>query len=195
MKKILFLVVAAAFMFACSSPSGSEDTAVDKSVELPGEGSRSTTSNPLFNDLMIPATGGVFRGISFDMSKATLLDIETSRSTVDIYQDENQEEVIVTTDMGKEILDFADITYRFDEQGLYSIKVETYAVSLAGATEVFNMVIEKYTKAFGAPSIADDGFYEFSASDTKSSLKYSIAVKNIDDVEDSFGMYMYFNLL
>lgn len=194
MKKIFFLVFAAAFMFACNSPSGSEDTVVDETVES-GDGTRSTTNNPLYNDLMLPSTSGVFRGISFDMSKATVLDIETSRSTVDVFQDETPEELIITTDMGKEILDFGDITYRFDEKGLYSIKVETYAVSLAGATEVFKMIIDKYTKDYGEPTIADDGFYEFTAKDKKSGNDYSIAVKNIDDVEDSYGMYMYFDLL
>jgi len=186
MKRIFFLVVVASFMFSCS-PSAKEDAVVGEAVE--------PTSNLLYNDLMLPNTSGVFRGVSFDMSKAAVFDIETSRSSVDVFQDETSEELIVTTDMGKEILDFADITYRFDEQGLYSIKVETYAVSLAGATEVFKMIIDKYTKDFGAPTIAEDGFYEFSALDEKSGNEYSIAVKNIDDVEESFGMYLYFDLL
>ena len=196
MKRIFLLVLAAAFVFACSSPSESDETTVvDDVVETTSDGNRSTTNNPLFNDLMMPTSGGVFRGISFDMSKATVLDIETSRSTVDVYQDETDEELIVTTDMGKEILDFGDITYRFDDQGLYGIKVETYAVSLEGATEVFDMIIERYTAEFGEPNIAEDGYYEFTATDEKSGHDYSIAVKNIDDIEDSYGMYMYFDLL
>lgn len=195
MKKLFFLVVTASLLFACDSPSAGEDTVVDEVVEAPNDGERSTTTNPLYNDLMLPTTGGVFRGISFDMSKASVLDIETSRSTVDVYLDETDDELIVTTDMGKEILDFGDITYRFDEQGLYSIKVETYAVSLEGATKVFDMIVEKYTEEYGEPSIAEDGFYEFTGTDKKSGNDFSIAIKNIDDVEESFGMYMYFDLL
>lgn len=191
------MIFAGALMFAC-------DTATKETVETDivevenddtNDGERSTTNNPRYNDLMLPTTSGVFRGVSFDMSKSKVTNMETSRSTVDIYQDETEDELIVTTDMGKEILDFADITYKFDEQGLYSIKVESYAVTFEGATEDFNMIIEHYTEKFGEPSIAEDGYYEFSATDNVSGNDYSIAIKNIDDVEESFGMYMYFDLM
>ncbi len=198
MKRIFLMIFTAALMFACNTETASDvedDVVVADDQSSNDDGERSTTSNPRYNDLMLPSTSGVFRGISFDMSKDEVLDIETARSTVDIYQDETEDEVIVTTDMGKEILDFGDITYKFDEQGLYGIKVETYAVTLEGATEDFNMIIEHYTEKFGEPTIAEDGYYEFTATDKVSGNDYSIAIKNIDDVEESFGMYMYFDLM
>ena len=173
MKRIFLMIFTAALMFACNTETASDvedDVVVADDQSSNDDGERSTTSNPRYNDLMLPSTSGVFRGISFDMSKDEVLDIETARSTVDIYQDETEDEVIVTTDMGKEILDFGDITYKFDEQGLYGIKVETYA-------------------------IAEDGYYEFTATDKVSGNDYSIDIKNIDDVEESFGMYMYFDLM
>lgn len=191
------MIFVAAFMFACNTETAENDVETDVVVSEndANNGDRSTTNNPRYNDLMLPTSSGVFRGVSFDMSKSKVSDIETARSTVDIYQDETESELIVTTDMGKEILDFADITYKFDEQGLYSIKVETYAVSFEGATEDFNMIIDHYTEKFGEPTIAEDGYYEFSATDEVSGNDYSIAIKNIDDVEESFGMYMYFDLM
>lgn len=206
MKRILFILVASSFMFACDftvndlidkfSDKPKEDTPATEEVpeEITTSSERSTTSNPLYNDLMLPSTEGVFRGTHFDMSRDEVYDMETVRSTVDVYKDEIEEELIVTTDMGKEILDFGDITYRFDEQGLYSIKVETYAVSLEGATEVFDMIVEHYTEEYGEPTVAEDGYTEFEATDKSSGLDYSIALKNIDDVEESYGMYMYFDL-
>lgn len=199
MKKLLFLIAAAGFMFACNSESSesTEETVVEETAveESATSEERSTTNNPLYNDLMLPTSGGVFRGVYFDMSRDEVYDIETARSTVDVYQDDIPEELIITTDMGKEILDFGDITYRFDEQGLYGIKVETYNISLEGATEVYDMIIETYTEAYGEPTIADDGYAEFTAVDEKTDYEYSIAVKNIDDVEDSYGLYIYFDLL
>ena len=203
MKKILILIVAASFMFACDTTVGDllnkgKNTNADAeeivSEEVSSNG-RSSTNNPLYNDLILPTTGGIFRGAHFDMSREAIYDMETSRSTVSVYQDEIPEELIVTTDMGKEILDFGDITYRFDEQGLYSIKVETYNVSLEGATSVYDMIIEAYTKAYGNPTMADDGYAEFTALDEKTDYEYSIAVKNIDNVEDSYGLYLHFDLL
>lgn len=198
MKRLLFLIAAAGFMFACNTDTATTEESVveETSVEeTPVSEERSTTNNPLYNDLMLPTSGGVFRGVYFDMSRDAVYDLETSRSTVDVYQDEIPEELIVTTDMGKEILDFGDITYRFDEQGLYGIKVETYNITLEGATGVYDMIIETYTEAYGEPTIAEDGFAEFTAVDAETDYEYSIAVKNIDDVEDSYGLYMYFDLL
>lgn len=197
MKRIFFMIFVAALMFACNTETTEKEVG-DEAVTSENANSsdeRSTTNNPRYNDLMLPSTAGVFRGVSFDMAKSKVSSIETARSAVDIYQDETEDELIITTDMGKEILDFADITYKFDEQGLYSIKVETYAVSLESSTEDFNMIIEHYTEKFGEPTIAEDGFYEFSATDEVSGNDYSIAIKNIDDLEGTYGMYMYFDVM
>jgi len=152
-----------------------------------------TTTNALFQDLMLPETEGVFRGIEFDMSKDQVKEIETSRETVEIFDDQSESSLIITTDMGPETLNFADITYDFDDKGLYAISVESYAVSLEAATEVFDMVIAEYTEKYGAPTIAEDGFSEFEA--TYGDTKFIVAVKNITDLEDSFGMYMYFDII
>jgi hypothetical protein len=82
----------------------------------------------LFNDLIEPLnTQGVFRGVWFDMSKTAVKDVETDKTTTSVYRDEEQTELVITTDMGDNILDFADITYTFDDKGLYHIGVETYA--------------------------------------------------------------------
>lgn len=152
-----------------------------------------TTKNVLYEDLMLPETEGVFRGIEFDMSKEQVTKIETSRETVDIFDDQSEGSLIITTDMGPETLNFADITYDFDEKGLYAISVETYAKTPEEATEVFDLVIKEYSSKYGAPTIAEDGFSEFKAENANS--KFNIAVKNITDLEDSFGMYMYFDIV
>ncbi len=201
MQKLLSLLVVVSFFVLSSTQLTAQERDINNRETTlalsasPMQGGRSTTDNPRYNDLMLPNTSGVFRGISFDMSKEEVLEIESVRSTVDIYLDETDDELIVTSDMGREILDFADITYRFDEQGLYGIKVETYAVSFEGATEDFDMIVDYYTKKFAKPVISDvDGYYEFSANDKVSGNDYQIAIKNIDDVDDSYGMYMYFDI-
>lgn len=201
MKKIIHLIFLGAFLFACTSETTNStdettDTATTEDVVVEDTNDeRSTTNNALYNDLMLPTTGGVFRGIHFDMTRSQVYDIETSRSTIDVYKDETDEELVVTTDMGKEILNFGDITYRFDEQGLYAIKVETYATTLEVATEVFDMIVEEYNSRYGEATIAEDGYSEWTATDSETGYDYAIAVKNIDDIDDSFGMYMYFDIL
>lgn len=201
----LFLIALLA-CFSCdmSSFTGNDDAEVTDVIETPiveidedepVSTTRSTTSNPMYNDLMQPEAGGVYRGVYFNMKRGNVLEYEESRMTTSIYKDEIPEELVITTDMGKEVLDFADVTYKFDEQGLYSIMVESYNVSLEGATAVYDLIVEKYTEKYGEPEIAEDGFAEFIATDAKSGLEYQISVKNIDDVEDSFGLYLYFDLL
>jgi hypothetical protein len=141
-----------------------------------------------FNQLMELSSGGIFRGASFDMAKSDVLDIENSRITTSVYKDEEDTELVITTDMGADIMNFADVTYTFDEQGLYHIGVESYAVSKSSADRVFDMVKSYYTNKLGTPTLAEDGFYEFYGK--YSGYDYVIAIYNLE-YEDSPGMEMY----
>ena len=141
-----------------------------------------------FNQLMELSSGGIFRGASFDMAKSDVLDIENSRITTSVYKDEEDSELVITTDMGADIMNFADVTYTFDEQGLYHIGVESYAVSKSSADRVFDMVKSYYTNKLGTPTLAEDGFYEFYGK--YSGYDYVIAIYNLE-YEDSPGMAMY----
>lgn len=141
-----------------------------------------------FNQLMELSSGGIFRGASFDMAKSDVLDIENSRITTSVYKDEEESELVITTDMGADIMNFADVTYTFDEQGLYHIGVESYAVSKSSADRVFDMVKSYYTNKLGTPTLAEDGFYEFYGK--YSGYDYVIAIYNLE-YEDSPGMAMY----
>lgn len=195
MKNYFYLLFLAALFTACQNTTSTDEPNEEVEVDVvEEENTRSTTTNPLFNDLMMPTAGGMFRGVEFDMSREKVYKLETSRSTITVYQDETDEELVLTTDMGKEVLDFADITYRFDEQGLYGIQVETYVTSLEKSTEVFDMIVAQYTEEFGEPTIAEDGYTEFDAYSEKSGYDYKISIKNLEDYEDSFGMYMYFDM-
>lgn len=195
MKNFFYLLFVAALFTACQNTTSTEEPTEEVEVDLvEEENTRSTTTNPLFNDLMMPTAGGMFRGVEFDMSREKVYNLETSRSTISVYKDETDEELVLTTDMGKEVLDFADITYRFDEQGLYGIQVETYSTTFEKSAEVFDMIVEQYTREFGEPTIAEDGYTEFDAYSEKSGYDYKISIKNLEDYEDSFGMYMYFDM-
>lgn len=141
-----------------------------------------------FNQLMELSSGGIFRGASFDMAKSDVLDIENSRITTSVYKDEEDSELVITTDMGADIMNFADVTYTFDELGLYHIGVESYAVSKSSADRVFDMVKSYYTNKLGTPTLAEDGFYEFYGK--YSGYDYVIAIYNLE-YEDSPGMAMY----
>lgn len=171
MKKFIPLLIIAIALFSCNTG----------------------TKNALYEDLMLPETTGVFRGIDFNMSKSEVKAIETARKTITIYEDESENKLIVTTDMGPDKLNFGDITYDFDGKGLYGISVETYAKTLEDATAVFDLAVKEYTSKYGAPIVAEDGFTEFEAELNGS--KFSIAIKNITDFDESFGMYMYFDVI
>jgi len=143
----------------------------------------------LFNDLIEPGTTqGIFRGVSFDLSKAAVKTIETNKTTTSVYSEDVETELIITTDMGDNILDFADITYTFDDQGLYHIKVETYGTDLKVSNKVYDMVVAYYTKKLGAGVMAEDGYLEFKGK--FKTYTYVVALSKID-YEDSPGMYMY----
>ena len=145
----------------------------------------------LYHDLMELESGGVFRGVSFDWSKRKVLKVEEARTTTSIYKDEEPDELIITTDMGKEILNFADISYFFDEQGLYYIDVETYCTTQKANKKIYNKIVKYYTKRFGKGVLADDGYIEFNGS--LKGIDYLVGVMIYD--EDEFpGIYMLFSI-
>ena len=143
---------------------------------------------PKYTDLMEIESGGVFRGASFDMTKEAVYGYETERSTTSVYQDDPNE-FVITTDMGSDILNFADVTYKFDEEGLYHIKVETYATDAGAAEQLYQKIKSFYTGKYGAGVIAEDGYLEFKGSNR--SHDYIVAIENLG-YEDSPGMYLYF---
>jgi hypothetical protein len=145
----------------------------------------------LYNNLMEISSGGVFRGASFDWTKDQVLNLETARATTSVYRDENPEELVITTDMGADILNFGDITYTFDDNGLYHIKVETFATTNEANKKVFEKIKSYYTSKFGQGVIAEDGYLEFEGK-TKT-YNYVIALDALDG-EASPGIYLFFYL-
>ena len=142
----------------------------------------------LYKELMEISSGGVFRGVSFDWTKEQVLKLETSRTTTSVYRDEKPEELVITTDMGPDILNFGDITYTFDDKGLYHIKVETFATTNEGNKKVYQKIKDYYTSKFGKGVLAEDGYLEFSAK--VKSQAYVIALDSLDS-ETSPGIYMF----
>lgn len=141
----------------------------------------------MYTDLMELSSGGVFRGVRFDWTKAQVLKLETDRTTTSVYRDEKPEELVITTDMGSDLLNFADITYTFDDKGLYHIKVQSYATSNQANKKLYNNIVAYYSSKFGKPVEAEDGYLEFKASN------YIIAMEATDS-ESSPGIYIFFYL-
>jgi len=145
----------------------------------------------IYNDLMETSSRGIFRGASFDWTKAQVLKLETDRTTTSVYRDEKPEELVITTDMGADVLNFGDITYSFDENGLYHIKVETFATTNEVNKKVFEKIIAFYTSKFGKGVEAEDGYLEFT--DKSQYQDYVIAIEAVDS-ETSPGIYLFIYL-
>jgi hypothetical protein len=140
----------------------------------------------LFNDLFLPGSGGVFRGVNFEDSRAAITELETSRKTITVLNDDSDYYVSFTSDMGKEVLNFADIEYSVDDMGMYGVSVETYAIDKETADAILKLTLDYLTDLYGESEVASDGFYEFSSEDD--GVIY--AVKDIG-FEESYGMQIY----
>lgn len=178
MKKFSLLIAAFLFVFS----SFSQRDGIDRSGNV--------NIDDQFTDLMEIQSGGIFRGINFDMSKQAVSDYETNRLTTSVYQDE-EDLLTITTDMGPDILNFADVTYKFDDKGLYHIKVETYGTDPKVVDEVFEKIKDYYTNTLGKSYLASDGYLEFYGK--SKSYDYTVAIENLG-YEDSPGIYMYFSI-
>lgn len=177
MKILLNLIPALFVFFAC----GNSNSVKEPIAELP------ESYSVLFTDLFQVEDGGIFRGVEWDMTKEQVLKIESKRSTSTVLENEEDKKLVITSDMGKDVLNFADITYAFDEKGLYNIGVETFAVDAATADMVHEEVLKFLNEKYGQSEVASDGFIEYK----DKAKKLLIAVSKIE-LEDSFGMYIYF---
>ena len=121
----------------------------------------------MYTDLMIPNSGLLFRGVDFDMSRAEIRKIEIDRATCSETDSEKENQLIITTDLGPELLDFADVKYTFDEKGMYFIEVETYAITKEKASYLYNKVKDYYASSLGESAIAEDGYLEFKGTNKK----------------------------
>lgn len=163
-----------------------EEDVEDSPIQTKGDYSR------MFVELVMPEEGGIFRGAKFDDWYEDVYDMEDGYSTSEVYE-ENDDELIITTDMGEEILDFADVTYYFDESGLYEIYADIYSNSEVREERVYNDLVKHYEDAFGVEGeLAEDGFIEFVNTDPESEYEYMVAFQRLD--YDS-GLEMYISLL
>lgn len=192
-KSLLFVLFLAVSLVSCS-----ETQSVD--APLNNENDTVVSAEPfleMYNDLMIPGSGLLFRGVDFDMSRTEIRKIEMSRSECSETESEKENQLIITTDLGSETLDFADIKYTFDEKGVYYIEAETYAITKEKADYLFNEVKYFYSSSLGEGVLAEDGYLEFKGSNKR--YKYQVAMKEIvleatETEQASYGMYLLFSM-
>lgn len=147
----------------------------------------------LFLDFIMPSSDNVFRGIAFDMSREEVKAIELARNTTALRKSEKVDELIIECNMGSEVLDFVDITYYIDNEGVYALDAETYVITPQKSTYVFNKVKEFYSAKLGKYTLADDGYYDFKG--FANDYKYKLSIKQVDfpptgEEEGSYGMYL-----
>jgi hypothetical protein len=176
MKKLFIFLFPLLFIAACNNqPSETTTDLVDEeAIELP---------IILFNDLFLPAQGGFIRGVDFGMDRAAILAIEEKIEKSVVFKDEDDVELVITTDMGRDVMNFGDITYLFEDGELYAIIIETYLISPETSEGVFQHVIDYLNTKYGEGMVAEDGFVDYVTDNLL------IAVRNFD-IEDSYGMYM-----
>ena len=176
MKKIFFL----AFVLLVSVKIQAQRSGLDRNGNF--------NIQPLIDDLFMNDKASLYRGVEFDMTKAEVKKLELARNTTSLYNEDST--LVITTDLGEEILDFADISYSFDDEGLYHIGVEGYITTKEKANELYDKIESYLTNKYGEGEIADDGFYEIQVEGKK--YDFIIAMLNITGVEDSYGFYLYF---
>lgn len=190
---LLFVFFLSISLASCTDTQSNSSTVAEKNTA-------EVTADPfleMYTDLMIPGSGLLFRGVDFDMSRTEVRKVEMNRSECSETDSEKENQLIITTDLGPETLDFADVKYTFDEKGLYFIEVETYAITEAKSNYLYNKVKDYYTASLGEGDFAEDGYLEFKGSNKNYS--YQVAIKKIDlaateTEEASYGMFLLFSM-
>lgn len=196
--KVLILMFSLS-LFSCNN-SGSNLKLSKENLNNSKKSTQEIIKEPfliLYEDLILPGSGGLFRGVGFDMSMKEVKKIEIERAKCSETDTEKDNQLIITTDLGLETLDFADIKYTFDKDGLFYIEAESYSITKEKSDFIFNKVKNFYTSSLGEGKIADDGYLEFFGATKKH--KYQVALKKIilteeEEGNESFGMYLLFSI-
>lgn len=143
----------------------------------------------MFNDLMQPEAGGMFRGLDFDMDIVTVEKVELARKTSTKNNSEKEGELFITTDLGKEVLDFADLKYNFDDKGLYVLSAEGYITTEEKSKAFYKKLSDYYTTKHGAGKLAADGYMDFEGKTDKMSYQVSLKEINYPPTETEKGSY------
>jgi hypothetical protein len=125
--------------------------------------------------------GRVFRGISFNASYESVFGKEEDQS---LYEEEAPLYFTISVDLDYNLIEFADITYDFDEKGLFYITVEGYMGTVERTESMVDIMSKEYTKRFGEPALADDGFLVWQGFDRSSGYNYEVAILDFSTPSD-----------
>lgn len=138
----------------------------------------------------------LFRGINFDMTSEEVRKIERLFPTSRENASEKERELFFEVDLSEELLDFADLRYSFDEQGLYLINVSAYVTTEEKAFALNRYLNEYLSLRYGPATLAEDGFYEYLSSMNGRGIMISTKPVNIPPKggnAGSYGFYLYFS--
>jgi hypothetical protein len=190
---LLFVIALSISLISCSETQPGE-------TSLKKENLTPVSDEPflkMYTDLVIPNSGLLFRGIDFDMSRTEVRKIEINRAACSETIGKKYNQLIITTDLGPQVLDFADLKYTFDEKGLYFIEVETYAITKEKSSYLYNKIKDYYVASLGESTVAEDGYLEFKGANKK--YNYQVAMKEIlleatETEEESYGIFLLFSM-
>lgn len=131
--------------------------------------------------ILAPDREQLFRGVYFNM-KVDDVKNQESEFTYDGGSDNNYYISLDLVDGGDE---FADIDYLFDDDGLYSISVETFMESEAAEERLYDELVIQYNKTMAVEPRYEESWVIWEGKDKKSKLKYEVGVRRLGYDNDS----------
>lgn len=123
----------------------------------------------------------VSRGLHFNMP---FEQVKEAESGLELYEQAEPFFFTVSLDVYEKYLEFVDITYDFDEKGLYYITMEGYLATMERTEKLVDEFRHRFTKRYGKSKMAEDGFEVWQGLDKVSNFYYEVAILNFSGFED-----------
>jgi hypothetical protein len=131
--------------------------------------------------IMGKSNRSVCRGLHFNLPYE---EVKNAESGLELYEFSEPYYFTVSLDIYEDYLEFVDITYDFDEKGLYYISMEGYMATIERAGNLVDEFRHRFSQRFGKSNMAEDGFEVWQGLDKESNFYFEVAILNFSGFED-----------
>lgn len=153
-----------------------------------------SSASTLLNKLILPSSGGIFRGVDFYMMEDEVAALEESRFNVTFSYDDIDEEYYyyVGYDLALDESNFAYLDYVIDLFGVVEIYADVYTDNNKLALDFYNEINAYYTKLLGVGTQDADGWVLFEGQYEEDLFDLYIKLQKDDEYGDFVSLEIYY---
>lgn len=153
-----------------------------------------STASTLLTKLLLPSSGGVFRGVDFNMMEDELNALEEARYNVSFSYDDIDDDLYyyVGYDVALDENNIAYVDYVIDLYGVVEIYADVYTENDKLALDFYNAINSYYTNLIGVGTLDSDGWVLFEGQYGEDLFDLYIKLQEDDTYGDFVSIEIYY---